>query len=186
MQVTDFEHEKEYLNAQYSLPAFHPHMLNAFPATTFQEGFRQLYSEKTLWMVASWDMYGDEFIRCLENEAEIKRTWINLDITDYKNLDHIFENVNGCSGFRMQEFRTILAAHPEHGLLIDNVPADTRISGNSVIDDVLTITGFIREKAPNISIVGKRSINPTWLKIGKALSCEVEVRSSTAARLRNP
>ncbi|WP_241000764.1 IS66 family insertion sequence element accessory protein TnpB, partial [Pseudomonas viridiflava] len=32
----------------------------------------------------------------------------------------------------------------------------------------------------------KRSINPTWLKIGKALSCEVEVRSSTAARLRNP
>ncbi len=33
---------------------------------------------------------------------------------------------------------------------------------------------------------GKRSINPTWLKIGKALSCEVEVRSSTAARLRNP
>ncbi|WP_205870055.1 hypothetical protein, partial [Pseudomonas viridiflava] len=33
--------------------------------------------------------------------------------------------------------------------------------------------------------VGKRSINPTWLKTGKALSCEVEVRSSTAARLRN-
>ncbi len=32
----------------------------------------------------------------------------------------------------------------------------------------------------------KRSINPTWLKIGKAFSCEVEVRSSTAARLRNP
>ncbi|MEE3915302.1 GTP-binding protein, partial [Pseudomonas viridiflava] len=25
----------------------------------------------------------------------------------------------------------------------------------------------------------KRSINPTWLKTGKALSCEVEVRSST-------
>ncbi len=32
----------------------------------------------------------------------------------------------------------------------------------------------------------KRSINPTWLKMGKAFSCEVEVRSSTAARLRNP
>lgn len=31
----------------------------------------------------------------------------------------------------------------------------------------------------------KRSINPTWLKIGKAFNCEVAVRSSTAARLRN-
>lgn len=35
-------------------------------------------------------------------------------------------------------------------------------------------------------LYGKRSINPTWLKMGKAFSCEVEVRSSTAARLRNP
>lgn len=31
----------------------------------------------------------------------------------------------------------------------------------------------------------KRSINPTWLKMGRAFSCKVEVRSSTAARLRN-
>ncbi|WP_241089057.1 transposase, partial [Pseudomonas viridiflava] len=35
-------------------------------------------------------------------------------------------------------------------------------------------------------VEGKRSINLTWLKIGKAFSCEVEVRSSTVARLRNP
>lgn len=128
-------------------------MLNAFPATTFREAIRQLYSEKTLWLVASWDMYSDEFICCLENHVKENKIWVQLNFAEYKGLDHFLDNVNNCLGFKLQEFCAILAKHPEHAVLIDNVPADSRISSKSVIDEVLSITRYIKDIVPNIQII---------------------------------
>lgn len=128
-------------------------MLNAFPATTFREAFRQLYSEKTLWLVASWDMYSDEFIRCLENHAESNKVWTQLNLAEYKGFDSFFESVNNCEGFSLREFCAILARHQDHAVLIDNVPTDSRVSSKSVIDEVLSITHYIKEMVPGIQII---------------------------------
>lgn len=136
-------------------------MLNAFPATTFREAYRQLYSDKILWLVASWDMYSDEFIRCLENHAQSEKVWIRLDLGGYKGLENLFANVNDCSGFSLQEFCAILARNAHHGVLIDNVPADSRVSSKSVIDEVLSITHYIKEMVPGIHIVVRsRALSP--------------------------
>lgn len=150
---SDFAHRKEYISLKYPLPAFHKHMLNAFPANAFREAVRQLYSERTLWLVASWDMYSDEFIRCLEHQAGSSKVWVQLNLAEYKGIDYFFENVNNCLGFRLQEFCAILASHPDHAVLIDNVPAESRNSSKAVIDEVLSITQHLKDVVPNIHII---------------------------------
>jgi tetratricopeptide (TPR) repeat protein len=145
---------------QFPLPDYHIHMGTAFSKSIIRTAATHLTTTNILLLIAPWDMYGDEFLSCIERHMDSsKKTWIKIDFTEYRGFDEFLQNVGNTLGFTLSDFCELLNGRANHALLFDNIPVNTQLSGKTALEEAISICNMIFDGNPNIKIVLRSRAN---------------------------
>jgi hypothetical protein len=154
------ENYKFFVKMQFPLPDYQIHMSAAFSKRIIRTAATHLTTTNILLLIAPWDMYGDEFLSCIEHHMDSrKQTWIKVDFTEYRGFDAFLQNVGNTPGLTLVDFCELLKGRTDHALLFDNIPVSTQSSGKTALEESISICNIIFDENPTIKIVLRSRAN---------------------------
>ncbi|TWR72949.1 metallophosphoesterase family protein [Pseudomonas marginalis] len=139
---------------RHALPNFQTFMPLGSGKYNVESAVANLHKERICWIVSSWDMAGDDFLSCIENDlAEGKRTWYRLSVLDYTGQEAFAQLLDREFGFSIIDLCNLLTNKDDAVLLLDDAPCETLISGKTGVEELISLAKTILEYCDKLKVV---------------------------------
>jgi hypothetical protein len=145
---------------RHSLPVFKNFMSIGAGKYSIDSAVSLLNSDRICWVVSSWDMAGDDFLSCIDNElTKEKRTWYKLSTINYVGHDSFVKSLDRDYGFSIIDLCNILTYKDDAILLLDDVPCTVLSSGKTGLEELINLSKTILEYCPKLKIIVRTTSN---------------------------